>query len=104
MAIIIEGKTRCMLCGHVLARGETIVAYPAFLHPSHPLGAYSDAAMHRRCFDRAPERDEVEKAYVVFRREWDRKRALGRLAIAWEYVTAAIATAYLCDGGEGVDW
>jgi hypothetical protein len=51
MAILIEGRTECSLCGRILARGEEVVATPHFMRDeSHPLWRFSDSAMHRSCF------------------------------------------------------
>jgi|SRR5262249_14994726 len=51
MALIIFGKSRCSLCGTVLAAGEDLVATTHFIaDETDPLWRYSDSGMHRRCF------------------------------------------------------
>ena len=51
MAIIIEGKTECDLCGSILAQGDEVVATPHFIRDeAHELWRFSDSAMHRSCF------------------------------------------------------
>ena len=60
MALFLAGKTCCAICGRVIARAEDAVATQAFLRSSHPFARYSDAAFHRDCFERSPDRPQVE--------------------------------------------
>ena len=51
MAIIIRGRTKCSLCGDVLAEGEDLVLTSHFIADhTDPLWGYSDSGMHRQCF------------------------------------------------------
>lgn len=62
MALIILGKSKCPLCGDVIAKGDELVATSHFIEsPSHPLWRYSDAAMHEVCFQRW----EYREAFVA---------------------------------------
>jgi hypothetical protein len=67
MTVVIRGKTKCALCGGVLELGEKIVGFAHFLGPEHPLWRYSDAAMHRLCYERWPERETFEQLYEDWR-------------------------------------
>ncbi|WP_043783939.1 hypothetical protein [Rubrivivax gelatinosus] len=52
MAILFPGVTTCPLCEHVIEDDRDIVATTQFLDSSdHPLWKYSDAVMHRKCFE-----------------------------------------------------
>ena len=70
MALIIRGKSECPLCGKVIQKGDEIVAFTAFLRPEHPLWKYSDAAFHKECFDRSPDKEAVERVHGKFRDIW----------------------------------
>lgn len=71
MALIILGKTVCFLCGKPLMEGDDMVAFPAFLKNTHELGRFSDAALHRMCFERAPQRQAVEALFCRFEAIWE---------------------------------
>jgi len=61
MGLLIRGKTVCKLCGDVIGGDAEVVAFPAFLKPSHRLARFSDAVFHRQCFEECRERREVEQ-------------------------------------------
>lgn len=64
MALIIDGKTACALCGLVVQGGESIVATSHFIgDKADPLWRYSDAAMHRHCFMSWEKRAAFVKRY-----------------------------------------
>lgn len=64
MAVLILGKTQCELCAGVIDAEHAVVSAPHFIHDSsHPLWRYSDASMHRDCFQRWPCRDEFVAFY-----------------------------------------
>jgi hypothetical protein len=45
------GKSKCPLCGNVLAKGEQLRVFPHFIvDEADPLWRYSDAGMHLACF------------------------------------------------------
>lgn len=67
MAILITGKSRCLLCGQVIASSDEVVATPAFLKREHALARFSDAVFHRRCFNESPEHDEAERLLARFK-------------------------------------
>jgi hypothetical protein len=71
MAIVIQGKTTCAICGNVIEPSQDIVAFPAFLKRTHPLYRYSDSAMHSWCFDACPDKPELERIYSKYRAIWD---------------------------------
>jgi hypothetical protein len=81
MALFLPGKTNCGLCHDVIAVGEPFTCFPAFIAFDHPLGKFSDAVFHSRCFEQCPERPAIEKLYNQFRQIWDsRPRGLKTLA------------------------
>jgi hypothetical protein len=71
MALFIRGKSTCPLCGGVLAEADDVAAFPAFLKPDHELGAFSDTAFHRQCFEEHPRAAEVSALYRRYREIWD---------------------------------
>jgi hypothetical protein len=71
MAQLIRGKSKCGLCGQLIHTGDDVVAFPAFLPPSHVLFRFSDTAFHERCFSVCSERSEIEMLYQRWRTLWD---------------------------------
>ena len=67
MALIIQGKIPCSICGNTIGAGdESTVATPHFIHDSvHPLWRYSDSAMHQPCFLAWGHHDAFRDAYNV---------------------------------------
>lgn len=56
MAVIVRGTTQCRLCRQVIAEGDDVMAFSAFVpNTKDPLWRFSDAAMHRRCFEADPD-------------------------------------------------
>lgn len=50
MALVIRGKTKCRLCGRVIAEQDEIVTFPSGLfHPGEPAFEVNDAGVHRSC-------------------------------------------------------
>jgi hypothetical protein len=70
MALMIMGKTECLICRQVIEKSEEHVAFPAFLKAGHRLQRYSDGVFHRRCFDASPDSEEVRRLYSRFRQIW----------------------------------
>lgn len=54
MALVISGFTKCPICGNVIDTGQEIVAFQAFASRTSPLWVFSDAALHKSCFDSHP--------------------------------------------------
>ena len=51
MALILEGKTECKLCGAAIRKGDALVATSGSpVGEQDPLFAYYDAAIHQACF------------------------------------------------------
>jgi hypothetical protein len=64
MAIVITGKSTCALCGETLLPKQEIVGTPHFIADrKDPLWRFSDAAMHRTCFDEWEHRAEFVARY-----------------------------------------
>jgi len=73
MALLDPGMP-CPLCGKPLRGGEDIVATSHFIaDASDPLWRYSDAAMHRSCFDVWEHRDVFTQRYRAHQRKWPGK-------------------------------
>jgi len=66
MAIVISGKTKCVICAAVIEEGDEIVGFPAFLPKEHELWQYSDAAFHKLCFQAWPDRERFQALYDAF--------------------------------------
>ena len=60
MAIIDEKKLQCSLCGKVIDSQDEAIMFPNFLRNTHPLAKFSDAVVHKRCFQECAERANVE--------------------------------------------
>lgn len=58
MALILP-DSRCAICGHRV-QDEPFRGFPHFAGPYDAFARYSDAAVHERCFDAAPEKDTIE--------------------------------------------
>jgi hypothetical protein len=71
MALTFRGQSTCQLCGGVLAESDDLVAFPAFLPAAHELFAFSDAALHRKCFEQDPRAARIEALYAKYRTIWD---------------------------------
>ena len=63
MAIIIEGKSCCSICGNVLQKDDDIIGFTAFLGPEHRFWKYSDSGMHKSCFENWEHRAEFLHLY-----------------------------------------
>src|SRR5215471_19281755 len=73
MAIIITGKSACALCGQTLLAEQEIVDTPRFIADRNdPLWRFSDAAMHRTCFDAWEHRAEFVAKYEQVLEEFRR--------------------------------
>lgn len=64
MAIIIRGKSKCMLCGRLLQQGQDIVSFSPFVgNELDPLWRFSDAAFHEACLREDGVAEEAQKRY-----------------------------------------
>jgi hypothetical protein len=73
MALVIHGKTTCSICGNPILPSDEAIGFPAFLGPTHPLVKFSDAAMHAACFDKAPEKESIQKLFAEYRSVWEQR-------------------------------
>ncbi|CAN5679998.1 hypothetical protein BH11MYX4_BH11MYX4_50230 [soil metagenome] len=71
MALILPGKTPCMLCNNPIQSSEDVVAFPAFLPRKHELSLFSDAPFHRACFEADPRSAQVNEVYGRYRAIWE---------------------------------
>jgi hypothetical protein len=63
MAVIIRGKSRCHICGLVIAEGDDVQLFPPALMPSSSNAAHlNDSGVHMACFEALPEHDEASEA------------------------------------------
>ncbi|TFW33243.1 hypothetical protein [Massilia horti] len=58
MAIFIEGKTRCRICGQVIIPSAVMVGFPNVELPTG-LETLADSCLHRRCLDAHPRHVEL---------------------------------------------
>ena len=73
MAIVLSGKSTCLICGKVLELEDEIKGFPAFLKRTHRLYRYSDSAMHRSCYDACPDNKELDRLFFKYRQIWDNR-------------------------------
>jgi hypothetical protein len=68
MAIVILGKTTCLLCGKPLLQGQkTVQLSPFVANEADPIWKFSDGAFHEECFRRDPLADMAERRYREFK-------------------------------------
>lgn len=70
MALIIEGKTVCRICGKALFKNQGLIGFPAFLKAGHKFSEYSDAAFHSDCFMAWKDQAEFQALYEKFQKIW----------------------------------
>jgi hypothetical protein len=73
MAIVIQGSSKCPLCGGVIDDTKPYRAFPAFLPNSHRLSILSDAAVHEECLDHWSARVEFLRLHDDFRKLWSER-------------------------------
>lgn len=73
MAILLRGKTACLLCGEIIGPDDEVRGFPAFLRPTHRLGKFSDAAFHERCLTSSAEAAEAQRLYEKWLAIWDKR-------------------------------
>ena len=66
MAVVIAGRSHCLLCGRIIERSNDAIATPPFLRQSHRLARFSDAVFHRECFEQCSDSDEVQRLLARF--------------------------------------
>jgi hypothetical protein len=68
MAIVLIGKTECVLCGGVLRDGDEVVSFSPFVsNELDPLWKFSDAAFHATCFHEDPLSEKARQRYHELR-------------------------------------
>jgi hypothetical protein len=75
MALILEGKTLCGICGKPITSVSDAIGFPAFLPPGHRLSRFSDGAFHAKCFDECVEREAVLNVLEKYRQIWQSRPA-----------------------------
>ncbi|KIA97325.1 hypothetical protein OA93_15490 [Flavobacterium sp. KMS] len=51
MAIIIEGRSKCKICGMTMSSQEELIAFPRFtINENDPLYFFYDRVFHKECF------------------------------------------------------
>ena len=62
MAIIINGKTKCDLCGALIGDGQKATSFAHFIsNERDPLAIFNDGAFHSYCFRNHPLADKAQK-------------------------------------------
>jgi hypothetical protein len=68
MAIVIRGKSTCVICGKILQEGQELVCFSPFVgNELDPLWEFSDAACHEICFREDPRAKEAQSRYEELR-------------------------------------
>ena len=96
MALILLGRSLCMLCKQTLEKDDKLKAFPAFLPYDHRYGRFSDAAMHESCFLTDPDHEAVDDMlYVhqkIFEQAWEESKEIpGDLHDKETYIAKAFA-------------
>jgi hypothetical protein len=64
MAIFVPRRSKCPICGEAINEDDDHVGTTHFIaDESDPLWRFSDAVMHRRCYDAWEHRDEFTARY-----------------------------------------
>src|SRR5437660_6137761 len=70
MAIVIDGKTKCPICGMLIRQGQEIVPFPAFVsNELDDLWFFNDAAFHSACFHAHPLAEKAVGRLNEFRKQ-----------------------------------
>ena len=75
MAILVEGKTHCRLCGKEIRNASEALAFPAFIPKGHVYSDYSDSAYHRECFTEWQHQAAFLSLYEAYRQVWESRPA-----------------------------
>lgn len=67
MAIVFIGFSKCSICHEVIEKSEELTGFPAFIPYDHKYGLFSDAALHKACYEKHPDKPEVDNFYTAFR-------------------------------------
>ena len=63
MAIIINGKSKCAICGKLINKDEAAIGFPHFIQDENsPLFFFSDRGFHENCFLQHPLSEDVLKS------------------------------------------
>jgi hypothetical protein len=81
MAIVIPGKSCCVLCGELIATPEIAIAFPAFIPPRHELARFSDQVFHRECYVRWHEHNRFQALYDAYLQIWSSRPPFTRMLI-----------------------
>ncbi|MCZ2341260.1 MAG: hypothetical protein LC104_05615 [Bacteroidales bacterium] len=71
MALIIPGKTTCVVCGRVIVASGDAVSFPAFLKPGHRLSRFSDAVGHIGCIQSSADGQEAQRLHRRYLEIWE---------------------------------
>ena len=73
MALLLRGKTECALCGEVIGATDEVVGTQHFISdPSDTFFRYSDAVLHKTCFEAWEQRAEFLARYEEHIRRYRR--------------------------------
>ena len=88
MALIVIGKTPCVLCGQALQRGEDLTGFlHIFLNRKSPLYRFSDAGVHRACLDADPHGRLAKRlSDLRLERLWENGRPHHRCTVCGERI------------------
>jgi hypothetical protein len=64
MPNLVFGYSRCPICGKVIEKDDPIIAFAAFAaNKESALRVFSDAVLHKTCFDSHPRAKEIRQVY-----------------------------------------
>lgn len=66
-----SGFTKCAICNEVIEASDESTGFPAFVPYDHKYGLFSDAALHKSCYEKHPDKSEVDAMYMAFRMIFD---------------------------------
>lgn len=71
MAIVILGKSKCVVCGEIVCEASEANAFPAFIPQGHELSEYSDSVFHRSCFESWEQHEKLASLFDEYQRVWE---------------------------------
>ena len=67
MVIAFVGFSKCSICHEVIEKSEDLMGFPAFIPYDHKYGLFSDAALHKACYEKHPDREAVDGLLAAYK-------------------------------------
>lgn len=66
MAIIIEGRSKCKICGNTMNSKENLIAFPRFvINENDPLYFFYGEVFHKECFFNHSQKNILIEKFLV---------------------------------------